>query len=76
MLITFQHGEVHGIVGFLRNTEHHLQAVLDLSFTFFAASQQLLNRHTNRNHDNKKICMDTTAEIWYGVSPSAGADTW
>lgn len=37
---------MHGIVSFLRNTEHHLQAVLDLAFSFFATSQQLLNTHT------------------------------
>lgn len=45
VLITFQHREVHGIISFLRNAEHHLQAVLDLSFPLFAASQQLLHRH-------------------------------
>lgn len=47
MLPTFQHREVHGIVGFLRNTEHHLQAVFDLSFSFFTTSQQLLNTRTH-----------------------------
>lgn len=61
MLSTFQHGQVHGIVGFLRDTEHHLQAVFDLPFTFFAASQQLLNRNTPRNHDKKKIGTETPA---------------
>lgn len=76
MLITFQHREVHGIIGFLRNTEHHLQAVLDFSFTFFAASQQLLNTHTEtmttRNHGDGH----NSSEIWFGGLPSAGADTW
>lgn len=35
---TFQHADMHGIVGFLGDTEHHLQAILQLSFPFFTAS--------------------------------------
>lgn len=78
VLITFQHGEVHCIVGFLRNTEHHLQAVLDLSFTFFTASQQLLNRHahTETMRTRKSGVGHQSNEIWFGGLPSAGADTW
>lgn len=34
---------MHGVVGFLGNTEHHFQAVLDLPFTFLTARQQLLD---------------------------------
>lgn len=40
--LTLQHRQVHGIVGFLRDAEHHFQPVLDLTFTFLAARQQLL----------------------------------
>ena len=39
---TFQHAEVHGVVGPLGHAEHHLQPVLDLPFPFLAAREQLL----------------------------------
>lgn len=35
---TFQHADMHGIIGFLGDTEHHLQAILELPFPFFTAS--------------------------------------
>ena len=35
---TFQHADVHGVVGSLWNTKHHLQAFLELPFSFFTAS--------------------------------------
>lgn len=35
---TFQHADMHGIIGFLWDTEHHLQAILELPFSFFTAS--------------------------------------
>lgn len=57
VFLTFQHGEVHGVVGSLGNTQHHLQAVFDLAFTFLAASEQLLGRrsqaHTVRLEDGQ-----------------------
>lgn len=40
--LTLQHRQVHGVVGFLRDAEHHFQPILDLTFTFLAARQQLL----------------------------------
>lgn len=48
---------MHRIVGFLGDTEHHLQAVFDLSLAFFAACEELLltDTQTNRNHDNKHL---------------------
>ena len=51
--LTFQHGEVHGVVGPLGDTEHHLQAVLDLTLPFLTASQQLLNTHTHTHHKDR-----------------------
>lgn len=54
MLITFQHGEMHGIIGFLGNTEHHLQTVLDLPFAFLAAGQQLLDGTPTETMTTKK----------------------
>lgn len=41
---TFQHAEVHGIIGSLWHTKHHLQAILNLTFTFFTAREQLLQK--------------------------------
>lgn len=35
---TFQHADVHGVVGSLWDTKHHLQAFLELPFSFFTAS--------------------------------------
>lgn len=35
---TFQHADMHGIIGFLWDTEHHLQAILELPLSFFTAS--------------------------------------
>lgn len=39
---TFQHAEVHGVIGPLGHAEHHLQPVLDLPFPLLAAREQLL----------------------------------
>ena len=39
---TFQHGDVHGIVGPLGDAQHHLQPILDLPLPFLTAGQQLL----------------------------------
>lgn len=36
-LLTFQHADMHGIIGFLRDTEHDLQTILEFSFSFFTA---------------------------------------
>lgn len=77
-LVTFQHGEVHCIIGFLGNAEHHLQAVLDFPLSFFAAGQQLL-KQTNpekpwqkwRPHSGQR-----SNESRVGISPWAVADTW
>lgn len=46
--LTLQHRQVHGVVGFLRDAEHHFQSVLDLTFSLLAACQQLL-RETDVN---------------------------
>lgn len=46
--LTLQHRQVHGVVGFLRDAEHHFQSVLDLTFSLLAACQQLL-RETDAN---------------------------
>lgn len=83
VLITFQHRKVHGIIGFLGNTEHHLQAVLDLPFTFFAARQQLLKRRTHAHartytkplRQETMEMATTTVRFLYGGLPSVGADT-
>lgn len=42
-LLTFQHAEVHGIVGFLGHAEHDLQTIFNLSFTLLTTRQQLLH---------------------------------
>lgn len=42
--VTFQHAEVHGVVGSLGHAEHHLQAVFNLPFPFLTAREQLLRR--------------------------------
>lgn len=39
---TFQHAEVHGIVGPLGHTEHYLQAIFNLPFAFLTAREELL----------------------------------
>lgn len=45
MFLTLQHTEVHGIIGSLRHTEHNLQTVFYLSFTFLTTRQQFLQTH-------------------------------
>lgn len=40
--VTFQHAEVHGVVGSLGHAEHHLQAVFNLPLPLLAAREQLL----------------------------------
>lgn len=35
---TFQHADMHGVISFLWDTEHHLQAILEFPFSFFTAS--------------------------------------
>lgn len=40
--LTFQHAEVHGVIGSLGDTEHDLQAIFDLSFALLTATQQVL----------------------------------
>lgn len=52
---TFQHAEVHGIIGSLWHTKHHLQAILNLTFTFFTAREQLLKK-TSRQNDSLSFC--------------------
>lgn len=42
--VTFQHAQVHGIIGSLGHTEHHLEAVLYLPFSFLTACEQLLEK--------------------------------
>lgn len=37
--VTLQHGEMHGIISPLGNTEHHLQAIFNLSLTLLTARQ-------------------------------------
>lgn len=46
---TFQHAEVHGVVGSLGHAEHHLQAVFDLPFAFLAAREELLQKTKTMN---------------------------
>lgn len=40
--VTFQHADVHGVVGPLGDAQHHVQTFFDLSFPLLAARQQLL----------------------------------
>lgn len=42
--VTFQHAEVHGIIGSLWHTEHHLQAIFYLPLSFLTACEQLLRK--------------------------------
>lgn len=42
--VTFQHAEVHGVIGSLWHTEHHLQAIFNLPLPFLAAREQLLQK--------------------------------
>jgi len=65
--LTFQHGEVHGVIGSLGDAEHHLQAVLDLPLAFLTARQQLLQTHTRThiktaNHSDGKTMEVVTME--------------
>lgn len=39
---TFQHAEVHGVVGSLGHAEHHLQAIFNLPLSFLTAREELL----------------------------------
>lgn len=59
---TIQHGQVHGIVGPLGDTEHHFESILDLTFTLLTARQQLLEQHRG-----KHTCVKTE---WWWLSAS------
>lgn len=61
---TLQHRQVHGVVGFLRDAEHHFQAVLDLAFTFLTACQQLL-----RETDLNSMLINSTFTFPGGFAP-------
>lgn len=45
---TFQHADVHRVVGLLWDTEHHFQAIFELPFALLAAGQQFLR--SNAEH--------------------------
>lgn len=55
---------MHGVVGFLRDAEHHFQAVLDLTFTFLTACQQLLHKT-----DLNSILINSTFTFSGGFAP-------
>lgn len=57
---TFQHAEVHGVVGPLGHTEHHLQPVLDLPFPFLAAREQLLWETKTARCSTKEVFTEIT----------------
>lgn len=61
---TLQHRQVHGVVGFLRDAEHYFQAVLDLTFTFLTACQQLLCKT-----DANSILMNNTSTCYGAFVP-------
>lgn len=75
--LTLQHTEVHGIIGSLRHTEHNLQTVFYLSFTFLTTRQQFLQTH---RHDQKWTLL--TFLVWWSVRglaehiPSTAAGIW
>lgn len=46
--VTFQHAQVHGIVGSLWNTEHHLEAIFNLPLSFLTAREQLLGKSNTK----------------------------
>lgn len=46
--VTFQHADVHRIVGLLWDTEHHFQAIFEFPFALLAAGQQFLRSNTGQ----------------------------
>lgn len=57
---TFQHAEVHGVVGPLGHTEHHLQPILDLPLPLLAAREQLLWETKTTRCSAKKVFREIT----------------
>lgn len=62
---TFQHANMHGIVGSLRDAQHHIQAFFYLSFPFLTARQQLLHTHTHTHLLRYAKMMQTPSKIDY-----------
>jgi hypothetical protein len=62
--VTFQHAEVHGIIGSLGHAEHHLQAIFDLPLSFLTACEQLLEKinTVNSQRTAKRSASHTSAE--------------
>lgn len=56
---TFQHAQVHGVVGPFWHTEHHLQAVLNLPLPLLAAREQLLWETDTVNEPRRATCSAT-----------------
>lgn len=41
-VFTFQHADMHGVIGSLWHTQHDLQPIFNFTFALFTAGQQLL----------------------------------